>query len=311
MKVILEPKVTVIGRTTFQPHPDYPIPDDGNDATKLCAFAAKGCYDAFGEDGRPNEENQAAILEHRHGSVMEHYYVTFFIEGVTRALTLELNRHRLLNISQRSTRYVKEEDSAIVLEPYYAELYKKWNRIILEMKYDMADEVSQRVSERGVSYCCADQPMLIFAQDSDPCILWGFHSPWDLKEKLGEEYSIIFDHIQHSTMAVFEYQQEVEKLMKLNPNNLSGFDLRKWARGKARNILPHALETRATYTANLRAWRWIIEVRSGKGAEPEIRRLANLLVLELKKIAPAHFADFEVSEIYDGIPVWIAKHGKV
>ena len=311
MKVILEPKVKVIAHSQFLGHPDYPIPTDGGDAIQLCAFAAKSCYDSFGVDGRPNIDNQIGILEHKHGSVMEHFYVSVFIEGVTRALTLELNRHRLLNISQRSTRYVKEEDSAIVLEPYYAELYKKWNRIILEMKYDMADEVSQRVSERGVSYCCADQPMLIFAQDSDPCMLWGFHSPWDLKEKLGEEYSIIFDHIQHSTMAVFEYQQEVEKLMKLNPNNLSGFDLRKWARGKARNILPHALETRAVYTANLRAWRWIIEVRSGEGAEPEIRRLAHQLFMALSDVAPLHFDDFSMTRIIDGYPVYTPKYSKV
>lgn len=45
MKVILEPKVTIVGFTKFLDHPDYPIPLDGNDHTKLGSFAAKGCYD--------------------------------------------------------------------------------------------------------------------------------------------------------------------------------------------------------------------------------------------------------------------------
>jgi thymidylate synthase ThyX len=107
------------------------------------------------------------------------------------------------------------------------------------------------------------------------------------------------------------YERDVAWLMKKNPLKLEGFDLRKWARGKARNVLPHALETRITYTGNVRAWRWFIESRSDKHAEPEIRRLANLICLVLKKEAPTYFEDYHISEVYDGIPVWTPTYRKV
>lgn len=277
MKVILEPTVTVVGKSHFIEHPVYKIPVDGSDSTKLCAFAAKGCYDSFSAEGRSNVDNQLEILNHKHGSVMEHFYVSFFIEGVTRALTLELNRHRTLNISQRSTRYTKEEDSAIVLDPYYASLFKK---------YDIVNVESDVWTPREGSY-------------------------YRLVEEERAEAELVVHHLDEAESAISEYSKQVDVLMVLNPNKLSGFNLRKWARGKARNLLPHALETRGTYTANLRAWRWIIEARSQKHAEPEIRRLADKLVIELKNIAPVHFDDFEISEVYDGIPVWTPKYSKV
>ena len=126
MRIITEPKVTVIAKQVFIEHPEYQIPDDGNDAVKIGAFSAKSCYDSFGKDGRANEKNQLAILEHQHGSVLEHINYTLFVEGITRGLSLESNRHRQLAVSQRSTRYTAEEDAAVVLDPYYASLYKKY-----------------------------------------------------------------------------------------------------------------------------------------------------------------------------------------
>jgi thymidylate synthase (FAD) len=276
MKIITEPKVTLIAKQVFIEHPEYKIPDDGNDAVKIGAFAAKGCYDSFSATGRPNESNQKAILEHQHGSVLEHITFTFFIEGITRSLSLESNRHRQLAVSQRSTRYAAEEDSAIVLDPYYADIVKKHK---LTMNDDGMYEIPVNYEELSNS-----------AQD---------------------EIDLLTSHTDHAWMAIDQYQREVELLMKLNPNKLEGFDLRKWARGKARNILPHSLETRITYTGNVRAWRWFIESRSDAHAEPEIRRLAHELYLALRHEAPVYFEDFHIEEVIDGIPVWKPEFRKV
>jgi thymidylate synthase (FAD) len=180
-----------------------------------------------------------------------------FIEGITRALSLESNRHRQLAVSQRSTRYTAEEDSAIVLEPYYADIYEN---------KDSASPEQEDLLNAFLASCEA---------------------------------------------TIMDYQDQVEILMKLNPLELKGFDLRKWARGKARNILPHALETRITYTGNVRAWRWFIESRSDKHAEPEIRRLADSILTVLRAEAPIYFNDFKVSEVYDGMPVWVPYYHKV
>ena len=75
---------------------------------------------------------------------------------------------------------------------------------------------------------------------------------------------------------------------------------RKRIREAARAVLPGATETRIVYTANLRAWRNILEQRGNIHADLEIRRLAVLICEELKKIAPNVFQDFEVYVDEDG-----------
>jgi len=272
MIIKLMPKVTVVAQTNFTDHPNYDIPDGGDDFTRLGAFAAKGCYDSFGKNGRSNDQNQLAILEHRHGSVLEHLNITLFIEGITRGLSLELNRHRSFAISQRSTRYTAEEDSCIVLEPYFAELF------------------------RSVTPAFKEQS--------------GFFG--SLAEHIDkEERDLLLDHLNSQYKAILSYQRQVETLMEMNPNNLTGFDLRKWARGKARNVLPHGIETRGTWTNNIRGWRWFIESRSDRHAEPEIRVLADVVLKALREVAPLYFNDFKMTELVDRIPEWKPEFSKV
>jgi thymidylate synthase (FAD) len=249
MKIIREPRVCVVAATVFYGHPEYLLPGDGDNAVRLGAFAAKGCYDAFGTDGRSNHDNQARIIESGHGSVLEHFNVSLFIEGISRACSHEIVRHRAgFAYSQRSTRYTNEGDSAIVLDPYYASLH-----------------------------------------NIDP----------------------LFTEFLHETKAaIAAYEYQVEELINRNPLGFTGTELRKWARGKARNLLPHALETRMLMTGNLRAWRHFIEMRSERHAEAEIRRLADHVITALRGIAPFYFADYD-EQLVDGILEYSTKHRKV
>ena len=272
MQIITKPTIEVIAKSQFIGSESFLIPDDGDDHTKIGAFSAKVCYDSNGKEGRANEANQLAILEHRHGSVMEHATVSLYITGITRGLTLELNRHRSFAISQRSTRYTAEEDAAIVLDPYYSALYDKYNIYIEDPTLDDISKVEN------------------FNID---------------------ELNLLGGHLGTLEMAFDAYAREVVSLARLNPLKLEGFDLRKWARGKARNLLPHALEARGTWTNNHRGWRWFIESRSDIHAEPEIRRLADAVLTALKQEAPLYYDDFHMTQMYDGIPVWVPKYSKV
>ena len=292
MKVILEPKVTVVSKVNFLEHPEYEVPDDGDNFTRLGAFAAKGCYDSYGSEGRANKDNQLALLEHRHGSVLEHLNITVFIEGITRGCSLELNRHRTFSISQRSTRYVAEEESAIVLEPFFARLFKEH-----EPKFD--DRASRF---RAASYPDAHELLKAHHyKDGKGSTLW----------KQQQESKLLLQHLNVQCESVSKYEQQVETLMQMNPYELEGFDLRKWARGKARNILPHGIETRGTYTSNIRGWRWFIESRSDEHAETEIRSLANKVLLALREAVPLYFEDFEMWETHEDIPEWKPTYSKV
>ncbi|HYV97480.1 MAG TPA: FAD-dependent thymidylate synthase [Gemmatimonadaceae bacterium] len=69
---------------------------------------------------------------------------------------------------------------------------------------------------------------------------------------------------------------------------------RKMAREAARGVLPNSTETKIVVTANARAWRTMLELRAGEGAEQEIRRLAVGLIRVLQKEGPAFFSDFEI-----------------
>ena len=48
-------------------------------------------------------------------------YAVFFIDGVSRAMTHQLVRHTTLNFSQRSQRYVKEDENYTIMPPSVAE----------------------------------------------------------------------------------------------------------------------------------------------------------------------------------------------
>lgn len=75
---------------------------------------------------------------------------------------------------------------------------------------------------------------------------------------------------------------------------------RKMAREAARSVLPNATEVKIVASANVRAWRTMLELRLGEGAELEIRRMAIACLRVLQREAPALFADFETYTMTDG-----------
>ena len=78
---------------------------------------------------------------------------------------------------------------------------------------------------------------------------------------------------------------------------------RKQARQAARAVLPNATETRIVVTGNYRAWRHFIAMRASEHADVEIRRLAIACLRQLVDVAPAVFADFEITALSDGTEV--------
>ncbi|MGH7679759.1 MAG: FAD-dependent thymidylate synthase [Gemmatimonadaceae bacterium] len=69
---------------------------------------------------------------------------------------------------------------------------------------------------------------------------------------------------------------------------------RKMAREAARAVLPNATETKIVVTGNARAWRTMLELRTGEGAEMEIRRFAVAALRLLQAEAPGFFSDFVI-----------------
>jgi thymidylate synthase (FAD) len=96
------------------------------------------------------------------------------------------------------------------------------------------------------------------------------------------------------------YVTAVERLMEKYAHIAERTHRRKMAREAARSVLPNATEVKIVVSANVRAWRTMLELRLGEGAELEIRRMALACLALLVKEAPALFADFEVYRASDG-----------
>lgn len=91
---------------------------------EVVAMAAKLCYSpASVGDLRDRIESgdQAAFVEKLaaigHLSPIEHVSFTFGIEGISRACSHQLVRHRVASYSQQSQRYVKEEQFDYIVPP--------------------------------------------------------------------------------------------------------------------------------------------------------------------------------------------------
>jgi thymidylate synthase (FAD) len=90
------------------------------------------------------------------------------------------------------------------------------------------------------------------------------------------------------------YVALVEQLMERYGWVADRVHRRKMAREAARAVLPNATETKIVVTANARAWRTMLELRAGEGAEMEIRRFAVATLRLLQREAPGFFSDFVI-----------------
>lgn len=93
-------------------------------ADAICAAAGNSCYSERSSadivDDIESEKVLSRIVGMGHHSVIEHAVFTFSVEGVSRALTHQLVRHRVASFSQQSQRYVSM-DSASYVTPHTVE----------------------------------------------------------------------------------------------------------------------------------------------------------------------------------------------
>ena len=97
------------------------------DPEKTIATAAKLCYspcdiDTISDDLTPEkiESFVTMLASIGHESVMEHVSFTFGIEGISRACSHQLVRHRIASYSQKSQRYVNEDGFEFITPPEIA-----------------------------------------------------------------------------------------------------------------------------------------------------------------------------------------------
>lgn len=169
--MIRQPRVTLIARQEFV-YPEHINWKSDTDvpAQALTEFSGRLCYLSFGVDagiegghktiaGRTSNESYLAnILRTKHGSVLEHGVWTLLLEGVSRALTHELVRHRAgFGFSQLSQRYVDESGIGFVLPPEIEEgtrAFELWSRACeesLAAYREILADLAEQIGEEGTA----------------------------------------------------------------------------------------------------------------------------------------------------------------
>ena len=108
------------------------------------AAACRLCYSASDIDAiREAMDDEAAarligkVLKLGHLSVLEHASFTFAIEGISRACSHQLVRHRIASFSQQSQRYVKMSECEFMLPPSIRqkpEAVEKFNSLMSDLQ---------------------------------------------------------------------------------------------------------------------------------------------------------------------------------
>ena len=246
-------KVKIIAHT---PEPD-----------KVVAQAGKLCYSAVGVDEITQKLTEEEIARYvnmlasiGHESPLEHVSFTFAIEGISRACTHQIVRHRIASYSQQSQRYVKLEQFEYIIPPAI-EKNPEAKRIFIETM-----ERDQEAYDELVDLLLEDILIDKHAADYGNCI----------REILKENPDAVPDRSKVLDLYAEKFFEDYRKAEKQDIED-------------ARYVFPNACETKIVITMNARSLLHFFNVRCCNRAQWEIREMATEMLKECKKIAPALF----------------------
>lgn len=228
----------------------------------LVEIAGRLCYKAFGVGLNPNitrvrEGNKqyvGNILKQKHGSVLEHSSLSIAFIGVTRIFTHEIVRHRA------GCAFSQES-----------------------LRYVRLDDIGYR------------SPEVLY----DPEVLHAIYTDLNLPDdELGElqwrrQTEAVIERAFEGAIATSEVAyRDLCKVFDID--GLKSFELKKLLTSAFRRIAPEGLTTNIMVTANHRAWRHMLEMRTGRGVvEEEMHEVMCGVGLALKNLFPNFYQDME------------------
>lgn len=236
------------------------------DPEKVIAVAAKLCYAGCDISDLIEKQTPEAIdkflnmlVSIGHESPMEHISFTFAIEGVSRALTHQLVRHRIASYSQQSQRYVKLNQFKYIIPPAIEKNAKAKELYIKKMEDD------QKKYDEIVDLLCDD-----YAQEYI------------------DKSQYFRNKLQLISKRPFEILNEIacedDKETRQIRNVIRSIE--KKAIEDARYVFPNACETKIICTMNFRTMVNFIQHRSCERAQWEIREMAIEMIRILKPVLP-------------------------
>lgn len=148
------------------------------------------------------------------------------------------------------------------------------------------------------------QESLRFVRPKEAVREFGFWMPFSLRDKPEAIKTIV-----RTLRSIERAHAKLSILLDLDNKTLS-FEQKKKYTSAIRRILPEGMATLIGWSANIRALRHVIEMRTDPGAEEEIRYVFGRVAEIARARYPNLFADYEI-EIVDGLPWWKTKNKKV
>ncbi len=261
----------------------------------LCSLYAKLCYKSLGLGKNDNVgkvrdigANIAATHDSGHGSVFEHCNLNFIVTDCSRVYTHEQVRHRQgWAYSQTSGRFCRGDSIDVILDPITGPInkemeifvtalereYAAWcNRMGLNGLRGLYDAMSKETTPGKWS-----RPSLeVLIQEA---IRLG------MKEKKIKPGEYVTD--ENSFLGVAEWEHT--------------FDRKKKITSALRRVLPNGQSNEIGMTVNVRALRHTVQLRTGAGAEWEIRHIYAQIYDLVRDRFPTIFHGAKTRTV-DGLP---------
>lgn len=253
---------------------------------EVVASAAKLCYSPVGVNEiieKLDSQNVEKFIEKlasiKHLSPFEHVSFSFAVEGVSRTLTHQLVRHRLASYSQQSQRYVKETMFDFIIPPAIKD-NKKAKEIFIKHMEDSQKAYDDIVRELMIDKIFDSEKYYDWYKEITKLETVEDNNDWNVKD--------IYDNLlkARNDDKLDEYLGLFKKEF---PKEHSA--LEKEAIEDARYVFPNAAETKIVVTMNARSLINFFSLRCCNRAQWEIRELADEMLTQVIKVAPAIFAN--------------------
>ena len=241
----------------------------GDNGLGVSEYAGRTAYDSFDKSENEVIQNQEPSLEKlrdieesdlldrlawvfHHESVLEHTHITFLVKGMARGILQEHARHRLQNITVRSTRYTMSS----ILNAWQATK-------MTDDHYDGFRELILRMN--------------IFAIDDAELV--------DIEiEEMYKKLKIIFDRLEPQTYqskGQMEFMKDVSKLDMTPREIFEGLEILPQKRNVGdyfKSIVTDNWKTDLVFTMNLRSLKNFIKLRDSGAAWYPMQEFASAIV---------------------------------
>src|SRR3954463_11679734 len=160
--------------------------------------------------------------------------------------------------------------------------------------HDGSRVFTAEMNRHGVGTAISEQSLRYVRLDDIP--MWLPHGT--LKEESIEVMRSTVGMIEEAVIAIYALE---------GIDNAADFQTKKTITSAVRRIAPLGMATEEGWSANVRALRHVIEMRTAAGAEEEIRIIAGQIARLMQSECPLLFGDYTVTD--QG--AWVTEHKKV